>query len=138
MGRGDALIGPLDPLPAGAPFFFTSRGLRALLMAGRVHLGDALARRVIVGLARPVDRPPWHMGILVGPDEVVHLTAQGVRSETVHAFARGERVYRLAGAQRPAAAIAVARRRVGERGTYRVLGHNCVDFVTSCVAAQHV
>ena len=93
--------------------------------------GDILARPILgVNLL-------WHFGVMVGPDEVVHLDLRGVNVCTFAEFAAGQ-VVKLAlfiKAIDRAAAIDRARSAIGT-GSYRILDNNCEKFANWCATGE--
>lgn len=126
---------PLGPFerPRG-PAFPSAAAWRGARAAGIVRPGDVLGRSVDLGPPGP-DQPPWHVGILVGDDEVVSLGAAGVVRESVEAFARGRPLHLLRRPPRPRATVACARAAVGRRG-YNLFSNNCAAFASRCLAAR--
>jgi hypothetical protein len=115
--------------PSGV-MFASSAELDRLLLAGVLVVGDVVGRPM-----KPVSRgvAPWHFGVLVGPREVVNLGLGGVMVEPVEVFASGAAVRLFARGRRPADVVVRALRRIGERGTYHVVRHNCAHFVNWCL-----
>lgn len=93
--------------------------------------GDILARPLLgVNLL-------WHFGVLVSPDEVVHLDLRGVNLCTFAEFA-ADQVVKLAlfiKANDRAAAINRARSAIGT-GSYRILDNNCEKFANWCATGE--
>ena len=91
--------------------------------------GDIIARRILLaGLVLPL----WHFGVLVAPDRVVHMQPGSIVCVRFTAFSRGMPVIVTHRPPDPAQTIARAKGRIGERGTYDPLHHNCLHFADWC------
>lgn len=117
-----------EGIPDGSPAFRSARELGVLFGGGRARPGD-LVGRPIRGRSSV---PPLHCGVLVGVDDVVHLTGvDGVRLETIESFAAGYMVHVVRRVDHPEACIARARAAIGTR-RYNPVEWNCITFANWC------
>ena len=90
--------------------------------------GDVVKRRLCIAGVCPF----WHFGILIAPNQVVHMLPECITRETLAGFAQGQVVELAFRPASPDRTIQRALQRVGQCGSFHALHNNCSSFADWC------